>query len=204
MGSRLAIAVLLSACIAAVGACGTDSTGPGARSDAPGEAATDLSARFVTHVPDGFVLQADVAGETGPMDIEAALEDSDDPAADRAALKDSGFAAGHTRHWRHDVDEFEFSELIVVLTLHSRTGGATSYLEHLVRTVGGGNATAAECRVQAIPRATCQLNTTDAGEGGLVAFARGPYVAAVLMHGPDATVANLSALARDQYARLSA
>src|SRR5690349_16272224 len=129
IGTLLALA-LLSAC----GAQTAASTSP---SPSPTSVADALGAKLVAAVPQGFVVQADSVGQTGPSDLAKAVRD-DGGANAQAQLTTDGFVAGYQRLWKST----DGSIIVVYLYQFKTQAGATDYQPRAVQLVAINSPTA--------------------------------------------------------------
>ncbi len=103
-------------------ACSSSSTPPSAPDVNASGAPTsfdELSAHIITTVPNGFVLQPDSVGNTGPSTLEKAINDDGQPDA-ATALRNEGFVRGYQRLWGGPDD----AQIIVFLSQFETPEGA--------------------------------------------------------------------------------
>ena len=152
-------------------------------------------------VPDGYVLQPDQVGDTGPSDLEkAAHDDGGDDAHDM--LTRTGFVRGYQRQWsRSDTDE-----ILVYVYQFGDNAGATEYTNRLTAdaTAAAPGVTVTTFTDPAI-NAAVGVNTSDPTFGSSsVTFVKGPYSVQVVVNGKTLTGLQplATALADEQYSRL--
>ena len=136
------LAALLMAVLVVGVACGSENaSGPTqiettTTSPAP---ALALAALMTDTVPDGFVLQPDDVGDTGPSDLAKAVRDNPTPGT-KDALVSEGFVGGYQRLWvKRTTDDHD--ELILFLYRFNSADGATA---EWTRLSDRSNASAAE------------------------------------------------------------
>lgn len=161
----------------------------------------DLGKALKISVPDGYVLQPDQVGDTGPSDLEkASRDDGGDDAQD--VLTRTRFVRGYQRMWSRS----QTDEIVSYVYQFADNAGAVEYTNRLVAD--------ATTPVQGVAPATFTVpsiggavgvNTSDADTAtSTVTFVKGPYSAQIVVTG--ANLAGLqslaTALAEEQYSRL--
>jgi len=211
---RAALAVLALVSLAACGGAAKKSTAEGQVTNPDATATTikppsvkvaktseELGKALKISVPDGYVLQPDNVGDTGPSDLEkAAHDDGGDDAHD--VLTRDGFLRGYQRMWsRSDTDE-----ILVYVYQFGDTAGAAEYTNRLTAdaTSADPGVTVTTFTDPAISGAV-GVNTSDPTfASSSVTFVKGPYSVQVVVNGK--TLPGLqplaTALADEQYSRL--
>ena len=161
-------------------------------------AATDaLEVRLLRSLPPAYQRQPDSVADTGPSDFEKAVRDEDSPDG-RQLLTSAGFVAGYQRLW---ADGEEGAVVDFVYQFHSEAGAREYFRRAVSRateetSVGSVVAFA----VPGVPDATGLRRSGPDGHGTAVFVARGPYVAQIVVQGPDAASPDLAVrLAQEQY-----
>jgi hypothetical protein len=205
MGKR---ALVLFAVAISLGACGSDSS-KNEKADTVNTskrttttvaaAAVALEARLIKNVPAGYKQEEDSVGDTGPSDLAKAIRDegSDDA---RQALTSAGFVAGYQRLWTSGDNE-----LINFLYQFATPQGATDYMARTVAGAdeGGGEVTVTPFSVTGVPGAKGFQYASPEGNAVIVVFVRGTYLAQININGTDASQANVTTLATQQYNNLA-
>jgi hypothetical protein len=161
----------------------------------------DLSEVLDIAVPDGYTLQPDEVGDTGPSTLEKAI--ADDGAEDAAdVLARTRFVRGYQRMWSRSDDD----EIIVYVYQFADTTGATEYTQRLKDDL--------RAETDGVPAALFEVENIDAAMGvndadtsfatSSVTFAKGPYSVQMVVTGPSPTGLQTlaTALAEEQYSRL--
>jgi hypothetical protein len=121
--ARIGTALVLAATLTACSSSSSPQTTPTSIANGAPTAASELSARIVTKVPDGFALQPDSVGNTGPSDLDKAIDDDGNPDA-ATALRSEGFVRGYQRLWVGPGD----AQIIVFLyQFETPTGARQAY-----------------------------------------------------------------------------
>lgn len=161
----------------------------------------DLAKALKITAPEGYLLQPDQVGDTGPSDIvKASRDDGGDDASD--FLTRTGFQRGYQRMWsRSDSDDF-----VVYLYQFGSHDGAVEYTNRLT-----ANATTSTSGV-AIGRfdvpgisGAVGVNASDPTFAtSSVTFVKGPYSVQIVVNGetPTGLQPLATALAEEQYSRL--
>jgi len=161
----------------------------------------DLAKALNISVPDGYMLQPDQVGDTGPSDIEKAARDDGSPDA-RDVLTRTRFVRGYQRMWSRAEDD----DFVVYLYQFADNAGATEYTAKLT-----ADATAPSATVTVQPFAVPTIsgavgvNTSEAALAtSSVTFVKGPYSVQIVANAPKATGLQslATALAEEQYSRL--
>ncbi|MGH9282768.1 MAG: hypothetical protein ACRD0S_07505, partial [Acidimicrobiales bacterium] len=159
-------------------------------------AATDaLVPRLLSDLPDGYEQQPDIVGDTGPSDLEKAIRDDTEPDA-RKVLTDDRFVAGYQRLWAKGND----AQVIVFVYEFEQAAGATHYLERIQASITEDTTTAFE--VPDVPGAVGVRSTNAENPAAVVLMTRGPFMAQVVVSGPDSGSSVPLDLARQQHDKL--
>jgi hypothetical protein len=144
-----------------------------------------LATLMLKDAPSGFALEAEATADTGPTDLEKAVQDdalSDEREA-RRALKDAGFLRGYQRQWSTANGVGQNFDYVYQFATPE---GAASYLEHW-RSAAIAGATRADPVpfTPVLPGAIGLKGNDRRGSSGVVLFSKGPYaVQAVVTGGP--------------------
>ena len=152
-------------------------------------------------VPDGYMLQPDQVGDTGPSDLEkAARDDGRDDARD--FLTRTRFVRGYQRMWsRSESDDF-----VVYLYQFADHAGAVEYTNRLAAdaTTAAADVKITPFNVPGIGGAVGVNASGPTFATSSVTFVKGPYSIQVVVNG--STPAGLQplalAVAEEQYSRL--
>jgi hypothetical protein len=195
-GALLA-AIVLTSCSSK-----TDRTAPVSTTLAAPASIEELEARVVAVVPDGFTVQPDDVGDTGPSDLAKAVRDDGLPGAEQA-LRSSGFVRGYQRLWIGPGD----AEIIVIVYQFGSSAGADAYFQR-----GKANLTAVAppgatpFTVEGIPpsKSTAVVGSSEDLAAAIVLFTSGVFIVQVVCNGPAVTglQACASAIAKDQHVLL--
>lgn len=198
----VALAVLATLPLAACG-------GGAKKSTAEGQVGTvksaknseDLAKALNIAPPDGYMLQPDPVGDTGPSDIVKASKD--DGGADASEfLTRTGFLRGYQRMWsRSETDDF-----IIYLYQFATPAGAAEYTARLTAdaTTPAPDVTLGQFPVSSIGTAVGVTATTKASANSSVTFVKGPYSVQVIVNSttPAGLQSLATALAEEEYSRL--
>jgi hypothetical protein len=161
----------------------------------------DLSKALDISAPEGYMLQPDQVGDTGPSDIvKASRDDGGDDAQDFLAR--TGFLRGYQRMWsRSESDDF-----VIYLYQFGDAAGAAEYNKRLttVETTPAPDVTLAQFLVPSIDGAVGVNTQAKSGVNSSVTFVKGPYSIQVVVSGTSLTGLQslATALAEEQYSRL--
>lgn len=161
----------------------------------------DLAKALNISVPDGYMLQPDQVGDTGPSDLEKASRD-DGGADAREFLGRTRFVRGYQRMWsRSETDDF-----VVYLYQFADNAGAVEYTNRLSAdaTTATSGVTTGHFSLPSINGAV-GVNASDPGFAtSSVTFVKGPYSVQIVVNG--STLPGLqplaTAVAEEQYSRL--
>ena len=160
----------------------------------------DLAKRLNISVPDGYMLQPDEVGDTGPSDLEKAVRDDGEDDA-RDVLTRTRFVRGYQRQWSRSEDD----EIVSYVYQFADHAGAVEYTDRLTADVSaqtpGGNS---KFSVDTIG-GSVGINGSDPNLAtSSVTFVKGPYSVQVVVNGstPTGLETLVSALAEEQYSRL--
>lgn len=161
----------------------------------------DLAKALNIAAPDGYMLQPDQVGDTGPADMEKASKDDGRDDA-REFLTRTRFVRGYQRMWsRSETDDF-----VVYLYQFADHAGALEYTNRLSAdaTTQTSGVTIGQFNVPGIGGAVGVNSTDPAFASSSVTFVKGPYSVQVVANG--STLTGLQplavALAEEQYSRL--
>jgi len=161
----------------------------------------DLSKALDLSVPDGYMVQPDSVGDTGPSDFEKAVADDGEDDA-REVLTRTHFVRGYQRMWARAEND-DFVSYVYQFADHA---GAVEYTNRLTADAGAPTpgVTVAMFSVPAIDGAV-GVNTSDPTiAASSVTFVKGPYSVQVVANGTTLTGLQslATALAEEQYSRL--
>lgn len=161
----------------------------------------DLSKALDIVVPDGYRLQPDEVGDTGPSDLEKAI--SDDGADDaREVFTQTRFVRGYQRMWSRSEDD----EIVVYVYQFADHAGAVDYTKRLTADSGAqtDGVSIGLFDVPAIDGAVGVNGSDPTFATSSVTFVKGPYSAQVVVNGPSPTGLETlaTALAEEQFSRL--
>ena len=161
----------------------------------------DLAKALDISAPDGYMLQPDQVGDTGPSDIEKASRDDGGNDA-REVLTRTRFVRGYQRMWsRSDTDDF-----VVYLYQFADHAGAAEYTSRL-GTDAMAPAPGVTIGTYTLPElnGAVGVNASDPTFAtSSVTFVKGPYSVQIVVSGstPIGLQPLASALAEEQYSRL--
>ena len=161
----------------------------------------DLAKAITISAPDGYILQPDQVGDTGPSDIVKASRD--DGANDaQEFLARTGFLRGYQRMWsRSESDDF-----VIYLYQFGDSAGAAEYTNRLTTdaTTATSDVTVGQFLVPGINGAVGVNANAKAFATSSVTFVKGPYSVQVVVSGTSLTGLQplATALAEEQYSRL--
>ena len=161
----------------------------------------DLAKALELAVPAGYVLQPDEVGDTGPSDLEKAVNDDGEEDA-REVLTRTGFVRGYQRMWSRSEDD----EIIAYLYQFKDHAGAVDYTKRLTADAGAQTAgvSIGLFDVPAIAGAVGVNGSDPNFATSSVTFLKGPYSVQIVVNGssPSGLQALATALAEEQYSRL--
>jgi len=161
----------------------------------------DLSRAIITAVPDGFTVQPNDVGDTGPSDLAKAVRD-DGSADARTVLTRDGFVRGYQRLWTRSDKE----QVIAFLYQFNDHTGAVDYGKRTVADLAKGakGVTVTPFDVPGIDGASGATGHDSSFSSSVVVFAKGPYVVQLVVNGPGPTGQPdiVRTLAADQFSRL--
>lgn len=206
-----AVAVLATVTLAACTGGGKDKSAAEGRVEQPGAEAqptvnaaksmAELSKALEISVPDGYVLQPDEVGDTGPSDLEKAVRDDGEEDA-RDVLTRTRFVRGYQRMWSRSEDD----EIIAYVYQFADNAGAVEYTNRLTADSGAQTAgvTIEKFTVSSI-NGSVGVNGSDPGFAtSSVTFVKGPYSVQMVVNAasPTGLQSLVTALAEEQYSRL--
>lgn len=165
------------------------------------ESMKELSEALEITVPDGYALQPDEVGDTGPSDLEKAIRDDGEDDA-RDVLTKTRFVRGYQRMWSRSEDD----EIIAYVYQFAGNAGAVEYTNRLTADAGAQTAgvTIEQFTVPSI-KGSIGVNGSDpAFATSSVTFVKGPYSVQIVVNAasPTGLQALVTALAEEQYSRL--
>lgn len=176
-------------------------TAAGTQSATAAKSIDELGKKLNISVPDGYMLQPDAVGDTGPSDLEKAARD-DGEADARDVLTRTRFVRGYQRQWNRSEDD----EIVSYVYQFADNAGAAEYTNRLTADAGAPTAGAniARFSVDTIP-GSVGINGSDPNFAtSSVTFVKGPYSVQMVVNGstPTGLETLVSALAEEQYSRL--
>jgi hypothetical protein len=167
----------------------------------PPETAQALADKMFAGLPAGYVLQPDNVGDTGPSDLEKAVRDDGDDDA-RQALTDAGFIAGFQKLWVQGDNE-----IVGFLYRFRDPLGAQLYFKRTVQGLASDPPKNVHpINVPGVPGVVGFGGSDTDGVASVVAFARGPYTAQLIVDGPltgPPDEAIIVGLAQEQFNKLN-
>jgi len=198
----VALAVLATLPLAACGGAAKKSTAEGQVGTVKlAKNSDDLAKALNIAAPDGYMLQPDQVGDTGPSDIVKASKD--DGGSDASEfLTRTGFLRGYQRMWsRSESDDF-----IIYLYQFATPAGAAEYTNRVTAdaTTPAPDVTLGQFPVTEISGAVGVNATAKAFANSSVTFVKGPYSVQVIVNSttPVGLQSLATALAEEQYSRL--
>lgn len=161
----------------------------------------DLAKALNITAPDGYLLQPDQVGDTGPTDIvKASRDDGNTDAQDFLAR--TGFVRGYQRQWMRTGDD----DFVVYLYQFGNNAGAVEYTNRLTAEIStaAAGATTERFDVPGIGGAV-GVNASDPTFAfSSVTFVKGPYSVQIIVNAkkPSGLQPLAGALAEEQYSRL--
>jgi len=198
----VALAVLATVPLAACGGGAKQSTANGQVGTVKvAKSSEDLAKALNIAAPDGYMLQPDQVGDTGPSDIVKASKDDGGSDA-QAFLTRTGFLRGYQRMWsRSESDDF-----IIYLYQFATPAGAAEYTNRLTAdaTTPAADVTLGQFPVSSIGTAVGVNATAKAFANSSVTFVKGPYSVQVIVNSttPVGLQSLATALAEEEYSRL--
>jgi hypothetical protein len=172
-----------------------------AQSTTAAKSMADLAKKLNISVPDGYMLQPDAVGDTGPSDLEKAVRDDGEDDA-RDVLTRTRFVRGYQRQWSRSEDD----EIVAYVYQFADHAGAVEYTNRLtadpVPQTAGANVD--KFSVDSIT-GSVGVNGSDPNFAtSSVTFVKGPYSVQMVVNGSTLTGLEtlVSALAEEQYSRL--
>jgi hypothetical protein len=161
----------------------------------------DLAKALNIAAPEGYLLQPDQVGDTGPSDIvKASRDDGGEDAADFLAR--TGFLRGYQRMWSRSASD----DFVVYLYQFGDNAGAVEYTNRLTAsaTTPTSGVTIERFDVPAISGAVGVNASDPTFATSSVSFVKGPYSVQIEVNGKTLTGLQplASALAEEQYSRL--
>lgn len=165
------------------------------------KSSADLAKALTISAPDGYTLQPDNVGDTGPSDIVKASKDDGDADA-QEFLTRTGFVRGYQRMWsRSDNDDF-----VIYLYQFGAPAGAAEYTNRLAADATAPAAGVTMNRFE-LPDVSGAVGVNATGKDfatSSVTFVKGPYSVQVVVNGKTLTGLEplATALAEEEYSRL--
>ena len=171
------------------------------RSTSAAKSMDELAKKLNISVPDGYMLQPDAVGDTGPSDLEKAVRDDGEDDA-RDVLTRTRFVRGYQRQWSRS----ENDEIVSYVYQFADHAGAVEYTNRLTADAGAQTAgvNVDKFSVDTIS-GSVGVNGADRNFAtSSVTFVKGPYSVQVVVNGstPTGLESLVSALAEEQYSRL--
>jgi hypothetical protein len=193
--------VALAACNGGGGSKSTANGQVGSDGTTVAQSYDDLSKALTISVPDGYMLQPDSVGDTGPSDLDKAVAD-DGEADARDVLTRTHFVRGYQRMWARSEDD----QIVSYVYQFADHGGAVEFTNRLTADAGAGGpgVTASTFPVPALDGAV-GVNSSDASSAtSSVTFVKGPYSVQLVVNGstPTGLQSFATALAEEQSSRL--
>ena len=178
-----------------------DRTAAETKSTTAARSMDELAKKLNISVPDGYMLQPDEVGDTGPSDLEKAVHDDGEDDA-REVLTRTRFVRGYQRQWNRSEDD----EIVSYVYQFADHAGAVEYTNRLTADVGAQTAgvNIDKFSVDTIS-GSVGVNGSDPNFAtSSVTFVKGPYSVQVVVNGstPTGLETLVSALAEEQYSRL--
>jgi hypothetical protein len=178
-----------------------DQTGTEAPTTSGVKSMEELAKALKISVPEGYLLQPDEVGDTGPSDLEKAVRDDGEDDA-RDVLTRTRFVRGYQRMWSRSDDD----EIIAYVYQFADHAGAVEYTNRLTADAGAQTAgvTIERFTVPSIA-GSIGVNGWDATFAtSTVTFVKGPYSVQMVVNGssPTGLQSLVTALAEEQYSRL--
>ena len=206
-----AFAVLATVTLAACTGGGKDKSAAEGEVDQPGVEAgstttaaksmAELSEALEISVPDGYALQPDEVGDTGPSDLEKAIRDDGEDDA-RDVLTKTRFVRGYQRMWSRSEDD----EIIAYVYQFADNAGAVEYTNRLTADAGAQTAgvTIEKFTVPTLNGSVGVNGSDPTFATSSVTFVKGPYSVQMVVNSvsPTGLQALVTALAEEQYSRL--
>jgi hypothetical protein len=161
----------------------------------------ELAKAISISAPEGYILQPDQVGDTGPSDIvKASRDDGGDDAQEFLAR--TGFLRGYQRMWsRSESDDF-----VIYLYQFGDSAGAAEYNKRLTAdaTTPTSDVTLAQFLIPAINGAVGVNAAAKTFATSSVTFVKGPYSVQVVVSSSSPTGLQplATAVAEEQYSRL--
>lgn len=161
----------------------------------------ELAKALKITAPEGYLLQPDHVGDTGPTDIvKASRDDGGNDAQD--FLTRTGFLRGYQRQWMRSTGD----DFVVYLYQFASNAGAVEYTNRLTTeaTTATAGVTIERFGVPGIDGAV-GVNASDATfASSSVTFVKGPYSVQIIVNAKKLTglPSLAAALAEEQYSRL--
>ena len=161
----------------------------------------DLAKALDISRPDGYMLQPDPVGDTGPSDIEkASRDDGGNDAHD--VLTKTRFVRGYQRMWSRSGDD----DFVVYLYQFADNAGALEYTARLTAdaTTPTSGVTTRQFDVAGIGGAVGVTASDPTFASSSVTFVKGPYSVQIVVNSKTLTGLQslATAIAEEQYSRL--
>jgi hypothetical protein len=207
---RAALAVFATFALAACGGGGAKKSTAEGQVEAPAtkepkvkvaKSSEELAKALNISVPDGYMLQPDQVGDTGPSDLEKAAHD-DGGADAHDVLTRTHFLRGYQRMWSRS----ERDEIVAYVYQFADNAGAVEYTNRLSADASTptSGVTIATYTLAEMSGAVGVNASDPTFASSSVTFVKGPYSAQIVVNG--ATLTGLqslaTAVAEEQYSRL--
>ncbi|HEV7861760.1 MAG TPA: hypothetical protein VGR20_03630 [Acidimicrobiia bacterium] len=161
----------------------------------------DLSKALAIAVPDGYVLQPDQVDDTGPSDLDKAVNDDGEADARDVFTRDH-FVRGYQRLWSKSEDD----EIIAYVYQFADHAGAVEYTKRLTAD-SGAQTDGVSIGLFTVPalEGAVGVNGSDPNFAtSSVTFVKGPYSIQLVVNGasPNGLQSMATALAEEQASRL--
>jgi hypothetical protein len=161
----------------------------------------DLAKALKIEAPEGYLLQPDEVGDTGPTDLAKASRDDGGNDA-QEFLTRTGFLRGYQRQWMRSAED----DFVVYLYQFGNNAGAVEYTNRLVTvaTTPAEGVTMKRFDVAGISGAVGVNASNPTFASSSVTFVKGPYSVQIIVNAKKLTSLQslATALAEEQYSRL--
>jgi hypothetical protein len=161
----------------------------------------ELAKALEISVPDGYMLQPDEVGDTGPSDLEKAVRDDGEDDA-REVLTRTRFVRGYQRMWSRSEDD----EIIAYVYQFADHAGAVEYTNRLTADAGAqtDGVSIDKFSVASINGSVGVNGSDPSFATSTVSFVKGPYSVQMVVNGasPTGLQSLVTALAEEQYSSL--
>ena len=174
---------------------------PGTEAQTAAKSMEELGKALNISVPEGYVLQPDAMGDTGPSDLEKAIRDDGEDDA-RDVLTRTHFVRGYQRLWSASEDD----EIIAYVYQFADHAGAVEYTNRVTADAGAPTpgVTIEKFGVPAIDGSVGVNSSDPSFATSTVSFVKGPYSVQMVVNGssPTGLQSIVMALAEEQYSKI--